>query len=70
MLWLREQGHSVIGAELSSLACEAFFAENGIEYELTQKDGFSYYSSERLRIICGNYFDLDRNQSWECSGDL
>jgi thiopurine S-methyltransferase len=28
MVWLAQQGCQVVGVELSSLACEAFFAEN------------------------------------------
>ena len=30
MLWLASQGVDVIGVELSSIACEAFFSENNI----------------------------------------
>ena len=29
MLWLRKQGHTVLGVELSAIAAQAFFKENG-----------------------------------------
>ncbi|MDE2387962.1 MAG: thiopurine S-methyltransferase, partial [Betaproteobacteria bacterium] len=28
MLWLRQQGHAVLGVELSTIAAQAFFTEN------------------------------------------
>ena len=31
--WLAEQGYEVIGIELSRIAIEDFFDENGLEYE-------------------------------------
>ena len=34
MLWLRAQGHRVLGVELSPLAVEAFFVENQLKPEV------------------------------------
>jgi len=33
MKWLADQGNQVFGVELSHLAIEAFFAEQGLDYE-------------------------------------
>jgi thiopurine S-methyltransferase len=30
MIWLAEQGHRVVGVELSQIAVAAFFRENGL----------------------------------------
>ena len=34
MLWLAEQGHEVVGVELSKLAIESFFQENNLEFSV------------------------------------
>lgn len=34
MLWLAEQGHEVVGVELSKLAIESFFKENNLEFSV------------------------------------
>ncbi len=59
MLWLREQGHEVIGVELNASACEAFFAENGAEPECNQKSGFVVRSVDGVELMCGDFFSLN-----------
>ena len=44
MLWLHQQGHSVVGVELSALAAEAFFTENNLSSQRDQIDGFEVFS--------------------------
>jgi thiopurine S-methyltransferase len=58
MIWLREQGHPVVGVELSPLAVAAFFSENGLEPEVHRKGSFEVSESGGIRILCGNFFDL------------
>jgi len=58
MLWLAER-HPVIGVELSPIAVEAFFEENGLESHETRQGRFSVCESERVRILCGDFFDLE-----------
>lgn len=62
MLWLREQGHQVVGVELSELAVRCFFEENGIDYELHQYTGknadLCLWQSEGIRIFSGDIFSL------------
>lgn len=35
MLWVSKLGHEVVGVEFVKSACEEFFTENNIKYELT-----------------------------------
>ncbi|MGD8631306.1 MAG: thiopurine S-methyltransferase [Gammaproteobacteria bacterium] len=58
MIWLLDQGHSVIGNEISQLAVEAFFAENSLTPEIRQEAGFTRWSCDRIEILCGDFFDL------------
>ncbi len=59
MLFFVEQGHKVIGVELSEIACNEFFADNNIEYEVEQLDKLKLYKAKDLQIYCGDLFDLD-----------
>jgi len=61
MLWLREQ-YAVLGVELSPLAVEAFFTENGLEPEHSLQGRFSVYRTDRLTLLCGDFFDLQPEQ--------
>lgn len=57
MRWLAEL-HPVTGVELSPVAAQAFFDENDLKYELRQEGTFSIYESERISILCGDFFEL------------
>jgi len=62
MLWLREQGHPVVGVELSEKAVAAFFAENDIA-AATRRDGdFTVYEGDELQLLTGDFFALRRQQ--------
>jgi thiopurine S-methyltransferase len=60
MLWLEEQGNSVVGVELSEIAARAFFQENGLRYTV-EEDGLAAYTAEdrEITIYCGDLFDFD-----------
>jgi thiopurine S-methyltransferase len=58
MLWLREQGHPVIGVELSPIAVEAFFVENGYTPNTSMLRNFRQCEADGIRILCGDFFDL------------
>lgn len=61
MLWLAGQGHEVVGVELSSIAVGAFFRENHLRQPARRKVGdFALWEHGRLRILCGDYFALTR----------
>jgi len=58
LLWLASQGHRVLGVELSPLAVEAFFAENGLSPEITQDPPFTRHRVDEIEILCGDLFHL------------
>ncbi|MCK5503572.1 MAG: thiopurine S-methyltransferase [Thermodesulfovibrionia bacterium] len=58
MLWLAEQGHPVVGGELSPIAAEAFFRENGIMATQKKNGNFTLWESENIKILCGDFFKL------------
>jgi thiopurine S-methyltransferase len=58
MLWLLAQGFDVIGVELSPLAVQAFFAENGPPATPRRQGKFDVSEIDGLSIYCGDFFDL------------
>lgn len=58
MQWLREQGHPVVGVELSEIAAQAFFRENDYTPKHSSDDRFEYYAANDIHIKCGDFFDL------------
>jgi thiopurine S-methyltransferase len=62
MLWLRAQGHEVVGVEFSELAVRAFFEENGLVPEVRSEDGFLVFEGDGIRLYCGDFFSLASHQ--------
>ncbi len=58
MLWLRKQGLSVLGVELSPIAVQGFFEENGYQAQHMVNEKFECCSADEIRILCGDFFDL------------
>jgi len=67
MLWLLEQGFDVLGVELSPLAVEQFFAENGLQACQRPCAAGPYwqanYRANTIGIVCGDIFALDFSQA-------
>lgn len=61
MLWLREQKHSVLGVELSAIAVQAFFEENRLSPHRMISGKFDRYDANFISTLCGNFFDLSKN---------
>jgi thiopurine S-methyltransferase len=61
MLWLRKQGHSVLGVELSDIAVQAFFKENGCTPNQVTHKIFHACEAGGIRILCGDFFDLNKD---------
>jgi len=59
MRWLQEQGCHIIGSELSPLAVEAFFSENGLTPEIQQEQHHTRWKHNGIEILCGDFFSLD-----------
>jgi thiopurine S-methyltransferase len=70
MLWIAEQGHSVLGVELSAKAAEAFFVDNELEYTVSEIDGFEIYASNNtagaIEIWAGDFFNLTPDHLAQC----
>ncbi len=56
--WLAEQGHDVVGIELSHIAIEAFFAEAGESFNVDGRPDLPCYQGRSARIYCGDFFEL------------
>ncbi len=61
MLWLRDQGHQVLGVELSAIAVQAFFRENGYTPRHDARGKFDLCEADGVGILCGDFFDLTRD---------
>jgi thiopurine S-methyltransferase len=62
MLWLRSQQHTVLGVELSAIAVQTFCRENGRFTQYERDEKFERYEMDGIRILCGNFFDLGKNE--------
>jgi len=69
MLWLREQGHPVLGVEISPRAVADFFAENGLEPAISEpREGLQRWAFDDLEILCGDLFALQPEDVSGCRG--
>jgi len=66
MAWLAAQGYEVEGIEISELAIEQFFSEQGLPYEREEVGEWVVYhsgdDSGLVRIWCGDFFKLEAPQ--------
>ena len=62
MLWLRAQGHPVLGVELSARAVQAFFTENRLisNHDDLSDKRFDHYTANGIHILLGDFFDLNK----------
>lgn len=58
LLWLAEQGHAVVGVEISELAVAAFFRENSLQPRIRNEGRYSRWSCDGIKILCGDFFGL------------
>jgi thiopurine S-methyltransferase len=66
LLWLREQGHPVLGIEFSDLAVNDFFGENQLEAQRQLDDRFMRMSSDKIDMLCGDFFHLQAPDLTDC----
>ena len=58
MLWLAEQGYTIVGLEMVKHAVEAFFIENHFDFDSVEYGKHMKYSSQPFTIFQGDFFDL------------
>lgn len=68
MAWLAGQGHAVLGVELSEKAVRAFFEEQGLQPEVSQREAFTRYVAGTLELWCGDFFALSEADVADCRG--
>ncbi|MFT5505260.1 MAG: thiopurine S-methyltransferase [Gammaproteobacteria bacterium] len=64
--WLADQGYEVIGIELSDIAINAFFSENGLSHQKFQAGSLVLHRAKNISIIQGDFFDLTSSVLGEC----
>jgi thiopurine S-methyltransferase len=68
MIWLASRGHQVLGVELSPIAVEQFFTENGLTPAEYESPMGRHYVADGIEIICGDIFDIDAATLASCIG--
>jgi len=58
MIWLKQSGYSVVGNELSEIACRDFFIENNLDYAESSFGKFNRYGGDDIVLLQGDFFDL------------
>lgn len=58
LAFLAQRGHEVIGVELSPLAVQAFFAEQGLAPNVDTHGPFLRHRAPGIEILCGDLFAL------------
>ncbi len=69
LAWLLAQGHTVVGVELSPIACAAFFAEQGLEPTRTEGPDFVTWSCGPITLLQGDIFELELPGSFDAVWD-
>ncbi len=62
MIWLAEQGHSVVGCEISTIAVDSFFKEAGLAPRCVNDGAIQRWSAGSIEILLGDFFSLNREQ--------
>ena len=68
IVWLAQQGHAVLGVELSSVAIRAFFRENHMQPVRKRTGQFTLWKHGKIEILCGDFFQLAKHELGEISG--
>lgn len=68
VLWLAGQGHRVLAVELSPLAVQQFFDENGLRAQVSDSAMGRCHRAGNIEFLCGDIFDLDAGTLAQCAG--
>ncbi|MDH5259306.1 MAG: thiopurine S-methyltransferase [Gammaproteobacteria bacterium] len=58
MIWLANEGHKVLGIELSEIAVDAFFNENKLDASQNNTGRHIKHSAGDIHFLCGDFFHL------------
>jgi thiopurine S-methyltransferase len=61
LLWLHQEGHRVLGVELSDIAVQAFFKDNNYTPHHAASGKFDRYEANGICILRGDFFDLTKD---------
>ncbi|WP_248752328.1 thiopurine S-methyltransferase [Pseudomonas sp. MWU15-20650] len=67
LMWLASHGYHVMGVELSERAVGAFFGEQGLTPQVSQRGAFKVYHAGLIEVWCGDVFALDAGAVADCS---
>ncbi len=59
MRWLADQGFPVLGIEISPVAVQAFFEEQGWQPRRSHQGSFECWQWGEVRVLLGDFFDLE-----------
>ncbi|MGB4946951.1 MAG: thiopurine S-methyltransferase [Candidatus Competibacter denitrificans] len=68
LLWLAGEGYPVTGVEISPIATEAFFRENGLQPHRRWEGAFEIWQQDELKILLGDFFALESGHLAEVAG--
>jgi len=68
LLWLAGEGHPVTGVEISPVAVEAFFRENGLQPRRWREGAFEIWEADEIRILLGDFFALEPRHLVDVAG--
>lgn len=67
LLWLAQQGYSVLGVELSEKAAADFFLEHQLEPSVSEEGAFKVFRAADIEIRCGDFFALSPEDVSDCT---
>lgn len=59
LLWLQQQGHQVLGVELSPVAVSDFFAEQALSPYVENQGRLRQHTHDRISLLEGDFFALN-----------
>lgn len=62
LLWLRDQGHRVLGIELSRSALDDFARENQLLLRWRRQEPFDLAEGQGMQLLAGDFFSAQRKQ--------
>lgn len=68
LLWLAGEGYPVTGVEISPVAVEAFFRENGLRPNRWRESDFDVWEQDEIRILQGDFFALEPRHLADVAG--